>query len=425
MRTVEDRLRAAARAAADTVAPGSAPPLDLEALGRPARGRRLFASPGRGRFPAWGRVLAPAAAAAAVVALVAVSLVLTHGTRPAGTFPLAAPASSPGAAPGPADGLPPYYVSLEPGPLSDGSTSAVVRDTASGATLATVTPPAPYRYFSGITGASDDRTFVLAAQVTGNAGPPTQHASALHYFLLRLDPGGGTAKLTALDVPPVSANDIIDFALSPDGSRLAVASGTDNTEQQITIYDLQTGAARTWQGPTSAGFIGEPVQAGNPLSWTANGQTLAFEDITGVASKQPVYSIDVRLLDTAAPGDDLSSSRVALSITGQEANAMITPDGSMIVIPVVTSTARQVNEYSASTGQLLAVLGTRQFPNAQDGGFPTLLWSDSSGSSVIVHDAAAGNRLLTGNGGMTRLSLAVVTGSQFTPLPGSGSESAW
>ena len=72
--STEERLRAATRAAADTVAPRSAPPLRLP--GDPA------ASPLRGggsRRHRWLRALTPLAAAAAVAAVVIVSLTLTSG----------------------------------------------------------------------------------------------------------------------------------------------------------------------------------------------------------------------------------------------------------------------------------------------------------------------------------------------------------
>ena len=72
--STEERLRAATRAAADTVAPGSAPPLQLPddpAAGPHARWR--------GRARRWLRALTPLAAAAAVAAAVIVSLALTSG----------------------------------------------------------------------------------------------------------------------------------------------------------------------------------------------------------------------------------------------------------------------------------------------------------------------------------------------------------
>ena len=72
--STEERLRAATRAAADTVAPRSAPPLRLpdDPAACPLRG-------GGSRRHRWLRALTPLAAAAAVAAVVIVSLTLTSG----------------------------------------------------------------------------------------------------------------------------------------------------------------------------------------------------------------------------------------------------------------------------------------------------------------------------------------------------------
>jgi photosystem II stability/assembly factor-like uncharacterized protein len=96
MHTLESRIREAARATAEEIAPGSIPPLSLT---RPAPS--LQPDPGgplRGR-PGWPRVLIPLAAAASVVAVVAAVLVTTGGPQGGlseGTSPASAPAASPG-----------------------------------------------------------------------------------------------------------------------------------------------------------------------------------------------------------------------------------------------------------------------------------------------------------------------------------------
>jgi hypothetical protein len=484
MKTLEDRVRAATRATAAEITPGSIPPLSLvsgQPRSEPHRRRPVPAGPGRGRSR-WLRLLIPVMAAAAVAAVVAAAVVVTRiahhagtggGKLPAGTVRLAAApagARTPRGGSAAASALPPYYVALEPGPLSAGSTRAVVRATANGKTLATITPPSPYPNFTAVTAAADDRTFVLAAdnnlaliqvqarQLINSRGPAHGHGTrgsppALgpgrripasvtvppeKFFLLRLDPADGTAALSALPVPEEPAGEVNDIAVAPDGSRLAIAlSGAGDAEQKITVVSLRTGSARTWQGPSQASpYIGGVVRGGNPLSWTADSRTLAVEEEapmgrgTQPQPGQPTYGIQVRLLDTAAPGDDLWSSR-AVTISGAPAdatlitNAMITPDGTEIVAPVETQTTREVAEYSARTGSLVAVLGVRHFQQAYDGGAPTLFWTNSSGSIVIVYDATQGSPLLTSDGGLTPFALAEVTGSQFTPLPGSDSWGAW
>ena len=97
--------------------------------------------------------------------------------------------------------LPRYYVGLTftsgsrfggYGQLSTPQTKAVIRATATGRALATVTPPWPYGTFAGITAAGDDRTFVVAAQKLARI--PLDGAftvPATRFFLLRLGPGLG------------------------------------------------------------------------------------------------------------------------------------------------------------------------------------------------------------------------------------------
>jgi hypothetical protein len=70
--------------------------------------------------------------------------------------------------------VPQYYVALEltgsgeccrPGLWYAPRTQAAVRVTATGAALATISPPRPYGTFTGVSAAADNRTFVLAAQL--------------------------------------------------------------------------------------------------------------------------------------------------------------------------------------------------------------------------------------------------------------------
>jgi hypothetical protein len=432
MITIEDRVRAATRAAAATVAPDSAPPLRLP----PESGRRPPGVPGRGRRT-WSRAIAPIAAAAAVIGVVAASVALTHATAPrahshrlpAGTVPLSPAPSFAGAA------VPAYYVALEPGPLAAASTRAVVRATATGAALATIRPPRPYYAFGAVTAAADDRTFVLAAQP--KASPPTRvHGKwtegptpPMRFFMLRLDPARRRARLTALAISEGS-KPVSGIALSPDGSRLAVALGRvglgSQQEQAIQVITLRTGSVRTWTWRVSRTHgIGNVVLGANLLSWTADGRTLAFEEITNLF-RHASPRLDVRVLDTAAPGKSLLASRVVGRFsTGNTGDAVITPVGTGFVVPTVTHTTRAFSEYSTATGKRVTVLGGRQYPHANDGGWPVIYWASPSGRTLIVYDAAPGSKLLTSNGGLVPGVLAVVTGDRFLPVPGSDSEAAW
>lgn len=183
MTPLEDRVRDAIRARAAEVPPDAVPPLRLP--DRAWTGRAWAGRAWAGR--AW---VAPLAAAVGVAAALAVVFALTgvlHSGRSASghRFGLAT--------------LPRYYVGLTftsgsrfggYGQLSTPQTKAVIRATATGRALATVTPPWPYGTFAGITAAGDDRTFVVAAQKLARI--PLDGAftvPATRFFLLRLGPG--------------------------------------------------------------------------------------------------------------------------------------------------------------------------------------------------------------------------------------------
>jgi hypothetical protein len=428
MTTIEDRLRAATRAAAETVEPGSAPPLRLP---DPQRHRDHPGRPGRARWAGWA---APLVAAAAVTAVIAGALTASRlvfqapapRTSPADrgslvTVPLRrAPTAVNGA-------IPPYVVGLAPGTLAAQSTRAVVRATASGAVLATLSPPRGYGSFTWVTGAVDDRTFVLAAYgrgpVTGSA--PARARNATAFFLLRLDPAAGTARLSSLPVPaqpdlPGMGSAISGIALSPDGGQLAVALGNQSGPSELKLFDLRARSARTWRGRPGSqidGYISADELGANPLSWAADSKTLAVDQEVGQAVK-------VRLLDTTAPGGDLwASARAATfpnwpggSVAG---TAIITPDGTRIIAMAVThhATCIQLNEFSASSGKPLGVAVRLRYRRGAITGWPNVLWSDSPGSTLIVKTT----RLGTGpsqRGDLTPEVIGVVTRGQFTPLPG-------
>ena len=294
MTPLEDRVRDAIRAKAAEVPPGSVPPLRLPARRRSsfslARGGRERRRTG-GAGPAGRAWAAPLAAAAGVAATLAVVFALTgviHSGRSANGHPSGLAA------------LPRYYVALtftsgEPfggnGQLSTPQTKAVIRATATGRALATVTPPWPYGTFAGVTAAAGDRTFVVAAQklvripLDGEVTVP-----ATRFFLLRLGPGlgrpVGRVTLTPLPIPAIPAGtEVSDFALSPDGSRLAVVSGRKERPrlnvydmQKLSVYNLPAGTERTYRPGGVGNAPGVPITwiTQNSLSWGTDNRTLAF-----------------------------------------------------------------------------------------------------------------------------------------------------
>lgn len=429
MNSIQDRIAAATRAAADTVKPDSVPPLRLPAA------RRARTGPGR----VWARWLAPAAAAIAVVAVVAVVVVVSrhaHRVAPITNSPVAPFVTS--------GQVPPYFVALAAtGTANQSPAIAEVHATADGRTLATVRPSVLGGTITAVTGAADDRTFVLAEQPWTKRS--IQQRQPCTFYLLRLSPAGQVSSLTELRIGVQGNATMRGLALSPDGRRLAVATQPAGAAvvPSITVYTVSDGEAHTWTAPQPGATIGvEPADA-RALSWTADGHTLAFDLIANGTT------MAVRLLDVSAGGTDLlAASRQVVTwnlpggltqpvlpgATGTGAfkpvgDPVITPDGSAVVTAaeqgktqlagnaiawLTTRTAVQV--YSVTTGKLARTFGIAETkPASFRAG---VLWSDPSGRVVI--------------GLTTRGRVAVITGIHVVPLnrpasvlPGNADAGTW
>ena len=413
--SVEDRVRAATRARSALVR--DVRPLDLPAVpGRAPRARRRVS---------W---TAPMAAAAAVVIVVVGSVAAGSWLARSGNGQSSNPAApKQGASAGSFSGVPAYYVAIENPSL------AVVRATATGATLARITTRIP---FVGVTGAADDRTFVLDAQ-RQVMGPTVQWPGQPAFYLLRLSAAGAEESFTRLTIPALpKGTAVTGLALSPDGSKLAVEVDSGNNGQpgllEIRVYTLATGAFRTWSTHGSddpvdpGGFTGSGVDGSQTISWAADSTTLAFD------WGNQTY-IGVRLLDTAASGDNLiADSRLAVTeanftsqggrqsgppsmskdnISQCVTDGIISSDGSAIVCGYTTNMAGRETttgfiRYSTTTGKPTAVLGVYQFQGQAPGDI-SLYWVNSTGKILI-------GGILTPSG----IRVGVINSERFTPLPG-------
>jgi hypothetical protein len=418
MNVSADQVRAATRAAAAVITADKIPPLRLEE----SPGSH---GPARRARPAW---VAPLAAAAAVVIVVVGSVAAGSWLARSGNSGSGNPAAlKQGAPAGSFAGVPAYYVAVESPSL------AVVRATATGATLARITARTP---FAGVTGAADDRTFVLDAQ-RQVAGGTVQWLGQPEFFLLRLSAAGAEESFTRLTIPALpNSTAVTGLALSPDGSKLAVEVDSGNNGQpgllEVRVYTLATGAFRGWSAHGSddpvdpGGFTGSGVDGSQTISWAADSRTLAFD--WGNQSY-----IGVRLLDTAASGDNLiADSRLAVieanftsrgggqsgppsmskdNISQCVTDGIISSDGSAIVCGYTTNmsgreTTTGFIRYSTTTGKLTAVLGVYQFQGQAPGDI-SLYWVNSTGRVLI-------GGILTPRG----IRVGVINGETFTPLPG-------
>jgi hypothetical protein len=440
--TVEDQLRAAGRAVSEQVS--DLPGLDLRP--QPAS-RRRKARASRRWLGARGW-LVPMAAAAAVVA-VAVTLVAVksppHAADKTGAGPAASRSTAPSSTAAPADpeALPGYFVAISDleitGPLPPAGQSGpakaprpdsvMVGETLTGKRLATVTPPTGST-FVGVTGAADDRTFVLdSVQIAAGRGflQATQQRT---WYLLRIRPGATpVATVTRLNFRVPSAADISGVALSPDGTKLAVfyqvARKGDGFPYSgsftLGIYSVATGAVlRSWTGanPTHGALdygSNELPDSNSLLTWASDGQRLAFADRNSIGGA----GLDLREVDLAVPGDNLFTdstviASIAVSATNGRYNIWcdslgITGDGRSAICgaelpksPPVGATLDALTRPAPWTGCAaptdpvypgfaeISLTGDRlarvlyEFkPACMGAGSATILWSSPSGDTVL------------------------------------------
>jgi hypothetical protein len=347
------------------------------------------------------RWLAAGVAVAAVLAGAAGVAAGVAGHPPGRPGPGSHPGSQGAAGTAAFPAIPAYYVALNNGLSQKFPDQVVVGDTSTGARLATVSPPA-HATFVGMTGAADDRTFVLGAQPFP-LSPAWWGVEPRTWYLLRIAPGADhRARLARLPIPATPFGlEVAGMALSPDGSRFAVALEPNETmnvgPELLRIYSVGTGALlRTWTGPPSNvgwdGYLGRDNNT--TLSWLADGHTLVFD-----------YGPGVRLLDVSRPGHDLiaDSRPAAWSMAFGDSRPLVTSDGKAVVC--VTEGSGAFSEYSIATGKL-----TRTLYRARSGTDGEVLWVSSSGNALIgyLNTSAA----MGGPGG----SVGVITQSGFRPL---------
>lgn len=324
---------------------------------RPARFRR---PPARGRLRRVPRrVTRPAAAFLAVTAVLAGTSVAVRVGWPAGAA--GHPAGPGGNVSSRADlGMPPYYVTIGDAPV------AMVRDSATGKRLATVRLPEPAdQKLSQIAAAGDGRTFVLGAGSARTAS----------FYRLLVAPGGHHARLARLPVPPLpAAASATAIALSPDGSKLAVAIQVAGSASHagLEVISLATGTVRNWNAPGAG-------EAQN-LSWADSGRELAFywDDLSASGRSARTTKAGLWLIDPAAKGPSLMSGRrIALTVPGGDAvqSAQLAPDGTTVIAVVSYGGIRRIGgrpvvadiiELSARTGRPLRTLRIQRALHSPD-----------------------------------------------------------
>ena len=318
------------------------------------------------RRPSWRPRLLPFTAAAAVIAVItagALAAGLTSAHKPAAHKPAvsgSAPAS-----------LPRFYVTTSSSPGGRGI-QAVVRASASGQVTGTVPVPSalPVEWADSggtfVTAAADDRSFIIGVQ-GGQA--PTKNGLDLRLFRFAISHAGKPGHLTELAPAPMRNETTEGIALSPDGKLLAVSLQNDSSPdavRAIQVLDLATGATRTWTAPAHSVYIP------GPPSWADGSRVIAFTWLRSTQSGLMSAPRGIRLLDTAAPGDNLVAGTVIVPSgvvgAGSVVSARITPDGRDVIVVTwrdLTPRAKthtvvvQFAELQASTGRLVRLLRTQ------------------------------------------------------------------
>jgi hypothetical protein len=410
--TVEDRLRATTTALSDTmreVRPLTLPP---ERPGRVAPPREPR------RWPGW---LVPLTAAAAVIA-VAATLVAVRSAQTAAPSPPAPAAHSVVVS----SAIPDYYVEL--GPFTSGAAGhpdARVADDRTGRLLADVRAPAGL-VFDGVTGTADDRTFVLNAVSAGttfasNTPPPGRQT----WFALRIAPGTAhPATLTRLPITALLDSDQIEaLALSPDASTLAVLYRTNASLRtsgpfRLQTFSVSTGQAlRTWTAPADGPVtVSTPPNEGGGLTWTPDGDTLAF------MWWGPTWHSALRTLNVdRKSGSLLADSRTVFSNQGNQDDCftvLLAPSGRTLFCGTAGNALAgcraqepQFKLYSAVTGRLARILYT--YPGNCQGAQASPLWAGPDNTAIGMIQTTYDTKSGAGRNAWT---IGVVAPGKFTPL---------
>jgi hypothetical protein len=387
MSTLEDRLRDAFLADADTVRPESIPPGPPPRPARSAPGR-----PGSRR----ARLLIPLAAAAAVIAIV-VGLSLAapqrSGSRPAtgssapvpslvpsppptgrppapaGPPPkptLAANASQGVPASTPAPGMPRFYVTVYVPPVG-GVDDIVVRDTATGQVTGRINPPRG-TVFAGLAATAGDRTFITTID-------PDTGCSPVQLYQFQLNQRGEPGPLAPLHIalPGSITQGQSDLAITPDGRTIAYMSSgcTASGESEVGVINLATRAVRVWANGGTQLVLAD-VES---LTLSADGSLLGYAIFPeGVA----------RVLDTSAPAGSLAERSRIVSRTAFW--AALADDGKTLYGCVISPFKKGIPNVGTVTYYAASLASGRQRVIAS--------WSHLPGPQCYANMDPAGNYLL-------------------------------
>ena len=388
MSRLEDRLRDAYQAAAQTVSEES-----FRGLGEriAQRDHNRQAQPVTRR----GRVIIPLTAAAAVAAIaVAASLAVPQSQagrgRPAGNPRPTSSASGPTPiAPDTAGPPPPFFIGINWGKsdidlgVFNSSTGRLVSRLA----------PRDGQQFTATAATGDSRAFIVAT--AARTGP-----CQTRLYQLRLTAQGQVAGLAPLAVPQVRG-DIqapSELAASANGQVIAYAARDCGGEHGWAgVIDLATGRVRTWPASSWGLFS---------MSLSPAGTLAGFVDTTAFGGNGTA-----QVLSTGAPPGPLEQrARTVLpaSVVTAEGTAVLSASGKAMLACAESGRNATLSAYSVATGRLLRILHSWRHVL----GGPCML-SVASGSRFVLVSGLLPQDIAT--------RIDVITG-QATPVPGSPAE---
>lgn len=417
MNTAEERLRDALEARARTVHPETLRPLPdpVPVPARPASPATGPARPVPRRHRGW---LVPLAAAAAIVLVAALSLLLPGRTGHA-----------PPTAPRPA-AMPRYFVLYRAMPGGNGphpgDAVLEVRDTATGRIHDTfdltqksgVHGAVP----SSLAAAADHRTFFVQY---GLWDRKTHLTAGARIYRFQITGSGHIVGFTSITSVPAGTRLPTAMAVSPDGSKLALADNYQLSRPEVMVVNLATGAVTRWRG----GLPGQQyANAIVQLSWAGDGHTLAFlyrhsmSAPTAPSAGYSQWTTEFRTLDADTPGGSLTAGRLILhwapSVSRVPGQAVISPDGRSITVALQQGPIYKYSGMPANVEvQQISIRNGRQL---------RVLYVGPAGNSTspFLRGDGAGHWLLTAN-----WKLGWISGGRMHDLPpgqdGTVADVAW
>jgi hypothetical protein len=322
-------------------------------------------------------------------------------------------ATTPGVAPASAvsEALPSYYAEATAArsPGYDSPDNISVRVTGTGAALATARPPAPYQTFGYLYATASPDVWIAGAQ---RWHPVRQDNSAQPVALFKVTFSPVTRKVTLVRLPgpAVPGSDLADVALSPDGSRLALATLTspgggsprNSGALWLSVYPLA--ARATAVSSRELGTVASLSVADDySVTWLEDDRTVAVGGPlgavqAGLATPVVVYT------DGTAPGlPVIRTVRLSFPAGKASLDPATAPPRTCVGAPLPTSDGRSVIcggtaattlnfgpainvgvwVFSAATGRLTSTWD-RHITCCALSVFPGVLWESPDGGTVVA-----------------------------------------